>query len=112
MRIPRQFAVTLPGVNFMQLLICGDPRTGPYQILLSAVHLNLRLGGRSREGVAFGGPQVYGDQRGNGRIGLPGSTYRYQMEAAHRLFAAMTPAQRVAARVEVAPAQTNIVVQG
>ena len=31
---------------------------------MTGVHLNLRLGGASREGAAFGGPQVYGDQRG------------------------------------------------
>jgi hypothetical protein len=111
-RVPHQDATRWAGVNLMQLLFCGDPRTGPYQVMLSSVHLNFRLGGRSREGVAFGGPQVYGDQRGNGRVGLPGNTYRYQMEAAHRLFAAMTPAQRSAARVPQAPAQTNIGVQG
>ena len=44
---------------------------GPYQLVLSGPHLNLRLGGACRERVAFGGPQVYGDQRGNGRAGLP-----------------------------------------
>jgi hypothetical protein len=111
-RVPHQDAPRWTGVNLMQLLICGDPRTGPYQVMLSGVHLNLRLGGRSREGVAFGGPQIYGDQRGNERVGLPGNTYRYQMQAAHRLFAALTPAQRAAARVERAPAQTLIGVQG
>ena len=111
-RVPHQDATHWAGVNLMQLLFCGDPRTGPYQVMLSGVHLNFRLGGRSREGVAFGGPQVYGDQRGNARVGLPGNTYRYQMETAHRLFASMTPAQRSAARIAQAPAQTNIGVQG
>jgi hypothetical protein len=111
-RVPDQGAMGLTGVNLMQLLFCGDPRTGPYQVTLSGVHLNLRLGGRSVEGVAFGGPQVYGDQRGNARAGLPGNTYRYQMESAHRLLASMTQAQRSAVRVERAPAQTNIGVQG
>ncbi len=111
-RVPNQFSTNWAGVNGLQLLICGDPRTGPYQMLLSGVHLNLRLGGRSREGAAFGGPQVYGDQRGNNRVGLPGNVYRYQMEASHRLFASMTPAQRTAARVEHAPPQTLIEVQG
>jgi hypothetical protein len=111
-RVPRQDATYWSGINMMQLLFCGDPRTGPYQVVLSGVHLNLRLGGRSVEGVAFGGPQVYGDQRGDGRVGLPGNTYLYQLEAAHRLFAAMTKTERGAARVERAPAQTNIGVQG
>ena len=111
-RLPQQDSTAWGGVNFMQLLFCGDPRTGPYQVVLSGVHLNLRLGGRSAEDVAFGGPQIYGDQRGNGRVGLPGNTYLYQLEGAQRMFAAMTDAERAGARVERAPAQTNIGVQG
>jgi hypothetical protein len=111
-RVPNQDATRWAGVNLMQLLVCGDPRTGPYQIVLSGVHLNLRLGGASPGGVAFGGPQVYGDQRGDEIAGLPGNTYRYQMEAAHRLIAALTPAERAAVRVAEAPAQVNIGVQG
>jgi hypothetical protein len=112
MRVPNQDATRWAGVNLMQLLVCGDPRAGPYQILLSGVHLNLRLGGASPDGAAFGGPQVYGDQRGNEIVGLPGNTYRYQMEAAHRLIAALTPAERSTARVARAPAQVNIGLQG
>jgi len=38
--------------------------------------MNLRLGGESREGVAFGGPIVYGDQHGDSRQGLPGNVYQ------------------------------------
>ena len=111
-RLPNQDATRWAGVNLMQMLVCGDPRTGPYQIVLSGVHLNLRLGGASPDGAAFGGPQVYGDQRGNEVAGLPGNVYRYQMEAAHRLIGALTPAERAAVRVPYAPAQVNIGVQG
>ena len=111
-RLPNQDATRWAGVNLMQLLVCGDPRTGPYQVVLSGVHLNLRLGGASPDGAAFGGPQVYGDQRGNEVAGLPGNVYRYQMEAAHRLIGALTPAERAAVRVPYAPAQVNIGVQG
>ena len=111
-RIPKQDATNWIGVNLMRLLVCGDPRTGPYQILLSGVHLNLRLGGASPDGVAFGGPQVYGDQHGNERAGLPNNVYRYQLLAAHRLIAALTPAERAAVRQPFAPAQVNIGLQG
>jgi hypothetical protein len=100
------------GVNMMQLAVCGDPSVGPYQLLLSGVHLNLRLGSVSPEGAAFGGPQVYGDQRGNERVGLPNNTYRYQLEAAQRLVSALTSAERARVRVARAPAQVNIGVQG
>jgi hypothetical protein len=112
LRVPRQDTTGWGGVNGLGLLFCGDPRTGPYQVLLSGVHLNLRLGGASTEGAAFGGPQVYGDQHGNGRVGLPGNVYRYQLEAAHRLVAALTPAERAAVRLARAPAQVNVGVQG
>jgi hypothetical protein len=96
----------------MQLLVCGEPSSGPYQLVISGVHLNLRLGSTSPEGAAFGGPQVYGDQRGNGRVGLPNNVYRYQLEAAQRLRDALTPAERERMRVARAPAQVNIGVQG
>jgi hypothetical protein len=111
-RVPFQDSTRFMGVNMMQLAVCGDPRVGPYQLLLSGVHLNLRLGRVSPEGAAFGGPQVYGDQRGNERVGLPNNTYRYQLEVAQGLVAALTPAERAHVRVARAPAQVNIGVQG
>ena len=111
-RIPKQDATNWAGVNLMQLLVCGDPGMGPYQVVLSGLHLNLRLGGASPEGAAFGGPQVYGDQHGNERVGLPNNIYRYQMLAAHRLIDTLTPAERAAVRQPFAPSQVNIGVQG
>jgi hypothetical protein len=111
-RLPSQFFLDWPGIHVTRLLICGDPRTPPYQILVSGPHLNLRLAGASREGVAFGGPQVYGDQRGNGKPGLPGNTYRYQLQRGQELFASLTPAERKTARREKAPVQTDIAVRG
>ena len=111
-RVPHEFFINWPGVQLMSVLICGDPRVSPWQIILSGPHLNLRLGGRSREGVAFGGPQVYGDQRGNNKQGLPGNLYRYQFQAAHRLFLSLDPSQRQAALLPRAPIQTQIELRG
>lgn len=111
-RVPRQFLLSWPGIHATRLLVCGNPHEPPYQILVTGPHLNLRLGGRSREGVAFGGPQVYGDQRGNGRPGLPGNVYRYQLERAHEVFASLSPAERKAARLDRSPVQTDIVLRG
>src|SRR6185295_7764308 len=71
-RVPDEYFTRWSGVHGMRVLICGDPAAAPYQIIMTGAHLNLRLGGRSREGAAFGGPQVYGDQRGNEQVGLPG----------------------------------------
>src|SRR5207237_568554 len=84
-RIPQEDITRWMGVHSMRVLICGDPTSPPYQIILTGTHLNLRLGGKSLEGAAFGGPQVYGDQRGNEQPGLPGNVYRDQFVIAQRL---------------------------
>ena len=111
-RIPDEYFTRWAGVHSMRVLICGDPAAPPYQIVLTGAHLNLRLGGRSAEGAAFGGPQVYGDQRGNERPGLPGNLYRDQFVLAQRLFRSLEPAKRTLALLEDAPVQTGIELQG
>jgi hypothetical protein len=72
----------------------------------------LRLGGKSKEGAAFGGPQVYGDQRGDERPGLPGNLYRDQFVIAQRLLQSLDAAKRKLAVLEEAPVQTGIELQG
>lgn len=111
-RIPDELGLNIAGVHALNVLVCGNPKTSPYQVLLTGAHLNLRLGGTSREGVAFGGPQVYGDQRGNNDQGLPGNTYQYQFRAAHRLFASLNSAEQKSAVQETTPIQTQIELQG
>jgi hypothetical protein len=111
-RIPHEYFTRWAGVHSMRVLICGDPAHPPYQVVLTGAHVNLRLGGRSREGAAFGGPQVYGDQRGNESPGLPGNLYRDQFLLAHRLFRSLDPARRQVALLEDAPVQTGIELQG
>jgi hypothetical protein len=111
-RVPEQDLTRWAGVHTMHVLICGDPTAPPYQIILTGVHLNLRLGGKSREGAAFGGPQVYGDQRGNGRVGLPGNVYREQFVIAQRILRSLDSGRRKHALLEEAPVQTKIELQG
>lgn len=110
--MPEQFFMNWPGVHLAKVLICGDPNTSEYQTILTGPHLNLRLGGKNREGVAFGGPQIYGDQRGNEDQGLPGNRYQFQFHLAHALFETLTPGQRTQAVLEETPIQTQIEVQG
>jgi Protein of unknown function (DUF3500) len=111
-RIPGQDLTKWSGVNGLRVLICGDPTNPPFQIIMSGAHLNLRLGGRSLEGAAFGGPQVYGDQRGNERAGLPGNVYRDQFQLAQRLLRNLDGKQQERAVIEAAPVQTAIELQG
>jgi hypothetical protein len=111
-RVPNEFFIKWPGIHLMSVLLCGNPKTLPYQLILTGPHLNLRVGGRSREGAAFGGPLVYGDQRGNSVQGLPGNLYRFQFQTAHRLFQSMRPEDRRLALQKVSPIQTDIQFQG
>lgn len=111
-RLPEELGTNFFGVQGMNVLICGDPTNPPYQIILTGIHLNLRLGGKSREGAAFGGPQVYGDQRGNNSAGLPGNVYRGQYLIAQRLLRNLDDGQKKLAVIEKAPVQTQIELQG
>src|SRR5437870_5205694 len=111
-RVPHEYFARFTGVNSMRVLISGDPTSGPYQVILTGAHLNLRVGGRSREGAAFGGPQVYGDQRGNEVAGLPGNLYRDQFLICQRLLRSLDEGRRKQARLEAAPVQTMIELHG
>src|SRR6266571_2273976 len=111
-RVPEEYFTRWSGVHSLRVLICGDPTASPYQIILTGAHLNLRLGGKSREGVAFGGPQVYGDQRGNEIAGLPGNLYRDQFLFGQRLLRSLDAGRRKHALLEGAPVQTQIELQG
>jgi hypothetical protein len=111
-RVPEEFFTRWAGVHAMRVLICGDPAAPPYQIVLTGNHINLRIGGRSPEGAAFGGPQVYGDQRGNERPGLPGNLYRDQFLLAQRILRNLDRSKRERAVLAEAPVQTGIELQG
>ena len=111
-RVPEEYFTRWTGVHSMRVLVCGDPTAPPYQIILTGAHLNLRLGGKSPEGTAFGGPQVYGDQRGNKRAGLPGNLYRDQFVIGQRLLRSLDSGRRKDAVLEEAPVQTQIELQG
>lgn len=111
-RVPNQQLMGILGIHGCLLLFCGRPDEEHHQVHVTGGHLNLRIGGKNREGVAFGGPQVYGDQRGNAEVGLPGNVYRYQLEIGQRLLERMSPGERQVARLPTAPPQTAIEVQG
>jgi hypothetical protein len=111
-RIPQEDLIRWTGVNSMRVLICGDPASPPYQVIMTGTHLNFRVGGSSSEGAAFGGPQVYGDQRGNNVPGLPGNVYRDQFLIGQRILRGFDTGRRKIAVLEQAPVQTSIELQG
>jgi hypothetical protein len=111
-RVPEEYFTRVSGVHSLRVLICGDPTAPPYQVILTGAHLNLRLGGKSREGAAFGGPQVYGDQHGDGIAGLPGNLYRDQFLLGQRLLRSLGDGRRRHAVLAEAPVQTAVELQG
>lgn len=110
-RLPSQQLLSAAGVNTTRTLFAGHPDED-YQVLVTGPHVNLRIGGQNREGVAFGGPQVYGDQRGDGEIGLPGNVYRFQLERGQKLLRGLSAAERAVVRQATAPPQTQVGVRG
>lgn len=111
-RVPAQYYSRILGANACCVALFGNPVTGPYQVVVTGPHLNLRVGGTNREGVAFGGPQVWGDQAGDGELGLPGNAYRGQLERGQRLISSLSTAQQRTVRQAKAPVQTDITFQG
>lgn len=111
-RIPKQDLTDWTGVNALRVLICGDPTASQYQIIFTGTHLNLRIAGKNSEGAAFGGPQVYGDQRGNERAGLPGNVYRPQFLLGQSILRGLDDGRKKTAVLEEAPVQTGIELQG
>ena len=111
-RIPDEYFARWTGVESLRVLVCGEPTSTLYQMIFTGTHLNLRLGGRSREGAAFGGPQVYGDQRGNEQIGLPGNLYRGQFLLGQRILRSLDEGRQKLAVLDEAPVQTQIELQG
>jgi hypothetical protein len=111
-RIPDEYFARWTGVESLRVLVCGVPTSAPYQIIFTGTHLNLRLGGRSREGAAFGGPQVYGDQRGNEQVGLPANLYRGQFLIGQRILHSLDEGRQKLAVLDQAPVQTQIELQG
>ena len=111
-RIPEQDMTLWTGVNALRVLVCGDPTASRYQIIFTGNHLNLRISGKNPEGVAFGGPQVYGDQRGNEVAGLPRNVYRPQFLLGQRVLQGLDDGRKKEAVLEEAPVQTGIELQG
>src|SRR5437868_1004854 len=67
---------------------------------------------RCRCWPARAGPQVYGDQSGNNRAGLPGNVYRDQFLTAQRLLRTLDDGRKKQALIAEAPVQTQIELQG
>jgi hypothetical protein len=95
------------------LAIYGEPRRGAAhaQVVISGGHLLLRGGARAM-GAAFGGGIAYGHQVGDHRWRVAGNSFAYQGDAANRLYAALSGAERARARLAAPPHELVLQPQG
>jgi hypothetical protein len=95
------------------LAIYGEPERGAAhaQAVISGGHLLLRGGARAM-GAAFGGGVAYGHQVGNHQWRVPGNSFAYHGDAANRVYAALTPAERAQAVQPTPPHELLLQAQG
>jgi len=100
------------GFDQYHVAIFGTPGSGKFEWELTGRHVTLRADGDSVDNVAFGGPLIYGHGAGDGKKGLPGNVYYYQIQKANEVFKALDGKQREKALLAKAPKEDAVLVQG
>lgn len=99
------------GLPSYHIAIFGDPtQKGPCEFVLTGRHATMRADANHDDGVAFGGPMVYGHaaQGFNEKAGHPGNVFWYQAQRANEVFGALDPKQREKALCQKAPDEATI----
>ncbi|MGH7200541.1 MAG: DUF3500 domain-containing protein [Planctomycetaceae bacterium] len=107
-RFQRQMEDDSGGFGEYSMAIFGEPGTGKFQWELTGRHHTIRADGDSVEGMAFGGPIVYG----HGVEDPADNLFHYQTKKANEVFAALDPKQREKALLAKAPRESNVPIQG
>ncbi len=94
------------------LALYGEPEAGRAQAVLMGGHLMLRGGGDPADSAAFGGGIAYGHQTGNGRWRVPGNSFAFHGDAANRVYARLSPAERARAVLPTPPHELVLQVRG
>jgi hypothetical protein len=100
------------GFDQYHIAVFGTPGSGAFEWEMTGRHVTIRADGDSVEGVAFGGPMVYGHGQGDSKKGLPGNVFYYQTKKANEVFQALDGKQREAALLSQAPKEDAVAVQG
>jgi hypothetical protein len=111
-RIMAQMDDDYGGFDQYHVAVFGTPGTGQFEWELTGRHVTLRADGDSVDGVAFGGPMIYGHGAGDSKKGLPGNVFYYQTQKANEVFKALDGKQRKSALLEKAPKEAEVLVQG
>ncbi len=111
-RLQKQMEDDSGGFDQYHIAVFGTPGSGKFEWELTGRHVTLRADGDSVDGVAFGGPMIYGHGAGDGKKGLPGNVYYYQTQKANEVLEALDGKHREAALVSKAPKENAVLVQG
>ena len=103
-RLTRQMDEDSGGLETYTVALFGRPGGGDFQFVLTGRHLTLRCDGDREDGVAFGGPLVYG----HGEEDAAANIFHYQTKAANEVFAALDAGQRKAALRKQPPKETAV----
>ncbi|MEX1098064.1 MAG: DUF3500 domain-containing protein [Planctomycetales bacterium] len=107
-RFIKQMDEDYGGIESYHVALFGEPGSGKFQFEMTGRHHTIRADGDSVEGMAFGGPIVYGHG-----IETPSeNVFHYQTKAANEVFAALDAGQRKQALLPRAPGEANVPLQG
>ena len=84
------------GLKNYSIALFGEPGTGQFEFVLTGRHCTARCDGDSVEGVAFGGPILYGHAANsfNEEPHHPDNVYWYQAKRANEVYQALDGKQR------------------
>ena len=96
------------GWDAYHIAMFGTPDSDQFEWAMTGRHLTIRADGNTVEGVAFGGPIVYG----HGEEEAKENVFYYQTLKANEVFAALDSEQRKAAMLTNAPGENKVQLQG
>jgi hypothetical protein len=92
------------GIENYSVAIFGNPHEKEFEFELTGRHLTLRADGNTKQGVALGGPIVYG----HGASDTSKNLFHYQTKQANKVFEMLEGKQREAALIEKAPPEGDV----
>ena len=96
------------GVGAYHVAVFGEPGSGKFEWEMTGRHLTVRADGDNVEGMAFGGPIVYGHSKSKPSENV----FHYQTKKANEVFRALDPKQAKQALIAKAPSEGAVPLQG
>src|SRR5439155_17243856 len=112
-RFLKQMQEGYGGFGQYHIALFGKPGKGePFQWVMTGRHMTLRCDGNFEDGMAFGGPMVYGHGTGDSQKGLPGNVFYYQTLQANEVFKMLDGTQQEKALLPMSPPEADVQIRG